>query len=56
MILLKLCYLQHQLLNVNSYVSAFAYVDNAMQDPCRPGVKDAVQLCQNAGVKVYFVR
>lgn len=22
------------------------------QDPCRPGVKDSVQLCQNAGVKV----
>ena len=23
-----------------------------MQDPCRPGVKDAVQLCQKAGVEV----
>ena len=55
-ILLELCYLQHHLLNVNSYFSALAYVDSAIQDPCRPGVKDAVQLCQNAGVKVYFVR
>nr|GMC98848.1 calcium-transporting ATPase 10, plasma membrane-type-like isoform X1 [Ipomoea batatas] len=26
-----------------------------MQDPCRPGVKDAVQLCTNAGVKVRMV-
>lgn len=23
-----------------------------MQDPCRPGVKDAVRLCQKAGVRV----
>lgn len=23
-----------------------------IQDPCRPGVKNAVQLCKNAGVKV----
>ena len=23
-----------------------------MQDPCRPGVKDAVNVCQKAGVKV----
>ncbi|KAK4757595.1 hypothetical protein SAY87_018896 [Trapa incisa] len=26
-----------------------------LKDPCRPGVKDAVQLCQNAGVKVRMV-
>ncbi|KAJ8751402.1 hypothetical protein K2173_016605 [Erythroxylum novogranatense] len=26
-----------------------------IKDPCRPGVKDAVQLCQNAGVKVRMV-
>ncbi|KAK7265346.1 hypothetical protein RJT34_32965 [Clitoria ternatea] len=26
-----------------------------MKDPCRPGVKDAVQLCQKAGVKVKMV-
>ncbi|XP_058755663.1 calcium-transporting ATPase 10, plasma membrane-type-like isoform X2 [Vicia villosa] len=26
-----------------------------MQDPCRPGVKDAVHLCQKAGVKVKMV-
>lgn len=26
-----------------------------MQDPCRPGVKDAVQLCQKSGVKVLLV-
>ena len=26
-----------------------------MQDPCRPSVKVAVQLCTNAGVKVLFV-
>jgi hypothetical protein len=25
-----------------------------LQDPCRPGVKDAVQLCTSAGVKVLF--
>ncbi|XP_062165564.1 calcium-transporting ATPase 10, plasma membrane-type isoform X2 [Alnus glutinosa] len=26
-----------------------------IKDPCRPGVKDAVRLCQNAGVKVRMV-
>ncbi|RID74130.1 hypothetical protein BRARA_B01245 [Brassica rapa] len=26
-----------------------------IKDPCRPGVKDSVQLCQNAGVKVRMV-
>ncbi|KAI8015116.1 Calcium-transporting ATPase 8, plasma membrane-type [Camellia lanceoleosa] len=26
-----------------------------LKDPCRPGVKDAVQLCTNAGVKVRMV-
>ncbi|KAK2982967.1 hypothetical protein RJ640_019245, partial [Escallonia rubra] len=26
-----------------------------LKDPCRPGVKDAVQLCQKAGVKVRMV-
>ncbi|XP_057987929.1 calcium-transporting ATPase 8, plasma membrane-type isoform X2 [Hevea brasiliensis] len=26
-----------------------------LKDPCRPGVKEAVQLCQNAGVKVRMV-
>ncbi|XP_022753448.1 calcium-transporting ATPase 10, plasma membrane-type isoform X2 [Durio zibethinus] len=26
-----------------------------LKDPCRPGVKDSVQLCQNAGVKVRMV-
>ncbi|XP_056177002.1 calcium-transporting ATPase 10, plasma membrane-type-like isoform X1 [Syzygium oleosum] len=26
-----------------------------IKDPCRPGVKDAVKLCQNAGVKVRMV-
>ncbi|KAL6888430.1 hypothetical protein ACP4OV_009456 [Aristida adscensionis] len=26
-----------------------------MKDPCRPGVRDAVELCQNAGVKVRMV-
>ncbi|KAE9602447.1 putative calcium-transporting ATPase [Lupinus albus] len=26
-----------------------------LKDPCRPGVKDAVQLCQKAGVKVKMV-
>ncbi|KAK4602832.1 hypothetical protein RGQ29_011719 [Quercus rubra] len=26
-----------------------------IKDPCRPGVKDAVQLCQNAGIKVRMV-
>jgi Ca2+-transporting ATPase len=26
-----------------------------LQDPCRPGVKSAVQLCTNAGVKVRMV-
>lgn len=26
-----------------------------LQDPCRPGVKDAVSLCKNAGVKVNCV-
>ncbi|KAJ4845751.1 Calcium-transporting ATPase 10, plasma membrane-type [Turnera subulata] len=26
-----------------------------LKDPCRPGVKDAVRLCQNAGVKVRMV-
>ncbi|KAL4632299.1 hypothetical protein ACB092_04G039600 [Castanea dentata] len=26
-----------------------------IKDPCQPGVKDAVQLCQNAGVKVRMV-
>lgn len=26
-----------------------------MKDPCRPGVKDAVELCANAGVKVRMV-
>ncbi|KAK4754923.1 hypothetical protein SAY87_008680 [Trapa incisa] len=26
-----------------------------LKDPCRPSVKDAVQLCQNAGVKVRMV-
>lgn len=26
-----------------------------MQDPCRPNVKDAVQLCKKAGVKVRMV-
>lgn len=30
-----------------SYVSCME-----TQDPCRPGVKNAVQLCQKAGVKV----
>lgn len=25
-----------------------------LKDPCRPGVKDAVQLCTSAGVKVLF--
>jgi magnesium-transporting ATPase (P-type) len=39
----------------NFCVSTIAYVDIAMQDPCRPGVKDAVRLCQNAGVKVLFL-
>jgi Ca2+-transporting ATPase len=26
-----------------------------LKDPCRPGVREAVQLCQNAGVKVRMV-
>lgn len=26
-----------------------------MQDPCRPSVKNAIQLCINAGVKVFVV-
>ncbi|XP_030953218.1 calcium-transporting ATPase 10, plasma membrane-type-like isoform X1 [Quercus lobata] len=26
-----------------------------IKDPCRPGVKDSVQLCQNAGIKVRMV-
>ncbi|CAI0386329.1 unnamed protein product [Linum tenue] len=26
-----------------------------IKDPCRPGVRDAIQLCQNAGVKVRMV-
>ncbi|GLT64402.1 hypothetical protein SLA2020_369010 [Shorea laevis] len=26
-----------------------------LKDPCRPGVKDSVRLCQNAGVKVLMV-
>ncbi|KAB5514720.1 hypothetical protein DKX38_028626 [Salix brachista] len=26
-----------------------------IKDPCRPGVRDAVRLCQNAGVKVFFL-
>lgn len=28
------------------------YLCVEIQDPCRPGVKDSVQLCQKAGVKV----
>jgi hypothetical protein len=24
-----------------------------MQDPCRPGVRDSVRLCQAAGIKVF---
>lgn len=28
------------------------YDRREMQDPCRPSVKDAVHLCQIAGVKV----
>ena len=42
------------ILKVSSCTSALTYVNNAMQDSCRPGVKDAVQLCQNAGIKVFF--
>ncbi|KAB5551959.1 hypothetical protein DKX38_009270 [Salix brachista] len=26
-----------------------------IKDPCRPGVRDAVRLCQNAGVKVFLL-
>ncbi|KAM7469858.1 hypothetical protein LguiA_008041 [Lonicera macranthoides] len=27
----------------------------SLKDPCRPGVRDAVQLCMNAGVKVHMI-
>ena len=37
---------------LNLYLFLLAFVDFAMQDPCRPGVRDAVRLCENAGVKV----
>jgi hypothetical protein len=32
----------------------FNFFSFFLQDPCRPGVKDAVQLCTSAGVKVLF--
>jgi hypothetical protein len=44
-----------QFLKVNSYIGALAYSDNAMQDPCRPGVRGAVEICQKAGIKVFFL-
>lgn len=34
------------------YMLLLAYMGIAIQDPCRPGVGDAVRLCQIAGVKV----
>ncbi|KAM7490462.1 hypothetical protein LguiA_033383 [Lonicera macranthoides] len=29
--------------------------EDNLVDPCRPGVRDAVQLCKNAGMKVFSV-
>ena len=41
---------------LNFYFSVYSYflICVEIQDPCRPGVKQAVELCQKAGVKVFL--
>ena len=48
------CWIYIFLYDVCLFSFRLAHMEIAMQDPCRPGVKDAVMLCQNAGVKVLF--
>lgn len=37
------------------YYPSFNYINLNVQDPCRPGVKDAVRICTEAGVKVIYM-
>lgn len=38
-----------------SFFILLAHADIVLQDPCRPGVRDAVELCKIAGVKVLVI-
>lgn len=41
------------LFRLYKFFLAYIYIDNEMQDLCQPRVKEEVQLCQSAGVKVF---
>ncbi|KAL2332555.1 hypothetical protein Fmac_020136 [Flemingia macrophylla] len=42
-------------INLLVYSLSSNYINLNLQDPCRPGVKDAVKVCTEAGVKVRMV-